>query len=76
MAGYVIADVSVKDAAGFEEYRKLVPATVQKYGGKFLVLEFPSLAEARRWYFSDEYKPAKEMRFRTALSNLLIVEGA
>lgn len=95
MAGYVIADVSVQDAAGFEEYRKLVPATVQKYGGKFLVrggalevlegawkparvvvLEFPSLAEARRWYFSDEYKPAKEMRLRTALSNVLIVEGA
>jgi len=27
----------VTDPAGFEEYRKQVPGTVEKYGGKFLV---------------------------------------
>jgi uncharacterized protein (DUF1330 family) len=37
MAGYVIAEVDVHDAALFEEYRKLVPATIDKYGGKYLV---------------------------------------
>lgn len=37
MAAYVIAEVEVTDAATYEEYRKLVPATVAKYGGKFLV---------------------------------------
>lgn len=37
MAGYVVAEVEVTDAATYEEYRKLVPATVAKYGGKFLV---------------------------------------
>jgi uncharacterized protein (DUF1330 family) len=37
MAGYVIAEVDVHDAALFEEYRKLVPATIAKYGGKYLV---------------------------------------
>lgn len=37
MAGYVIADVDVHDTAGFEEYRALVPATIEKYGGKYLV---------------------------------------
>ena len=37
MAGYVIANVDVKDQAGYEEYRKLVPATVAKYGGKYVV---------------------------------------
>jgi uncharacterized protein (DUF1330 family) len=95
MAGYVIANVEVKDAAGYEEYRKLVPATIQKYGGKYLVrggphetfegawkpsrlviLEFSSVEQAKRWYFSDEYKPAKEIRFRAAMSNMVIVEGA
>ncbi|MEO8718876.1 MAG: DUF1330 domain-containing protein [Burkholderiales bacterium] len=37
MAGYVIAEVEVTDPATYEEYRKLVPATVARYGGKFLV---------------------------------------
>jgi len=37
MAGYVIAEVDVHDAALFEEYRKLVPATIAQYGGKYLV---------------------------------------
>jgi len=36
MPGYVIAEVDVTDPTAFEEYRKQVPATVQKYGGKFL----------------------------------------
>ncbi len=37
MAGYVIADVEVTDEALFEEYRKLVPATVEAYGGRYVV---------------------------------------
>ena len=37
MAGYVIAEVDVHDQALFEEYRKLVPATIAQYGGKYLV---------------------------------------
>ena len=37
MAGYVVAEVEVTDPAIYEEYRKLVPATIAKYGGKFLV---------------------------------------
>ena len=37
MAGYVIAEVDVHDAALFDEYRKQVPATIAKYGGKYLV---------------------------------------
>ncbi|MBI2161050.1 MAG: DUF1330 domain-containing protein [Candidatus Rokubacteria bacterium] len=95
MAGYVIADVNVTNAAAYEEYRKLVPASIQKYGGKYLVrggkheklegtwtpsrlvvIEFESVEQARRWYLSDEYRRAKEVRQRTALSNVIIVEGA
>ena len=37
MAGYVIADVDVKDAEAYDEYRKLVAPTIEKYGGKFVV---------------------------------------
>jgi len=95
MAAYVIGNVDVKDPAGYEEYRKLVPATIQKYGGKYLVrggafeklegawqpkrlvvLEFPSLEQAKRWYDSEEYRPAKALRHRLAASDLIVVEGA
>ena len=37
MPSYFIVDNEVTDRAGFEEYRKQVPGTVEKYGGKFLV---------------------------------------
>lgn len=36
MAGYVIADVDVTDPELFAEYGKLVSATVEQYGGKYL----------------------------------------
>jgi len=36
MAGYVIAEVEVRDPVLYEEYRKLVPATIAQYGGKYL----------------------------------------
>jgi uncharacterized protein (DUF1330 family) len=34
---YVIAEVDVTDPATYEEYRKLVPPTIARHGGKFLV---------------------------------------
>jgi uncharacterized protein (DUF1330 family) len=37
MPAYFIVDNEVTDSAGFEEYRKQVPVTVEKYGGRFLV---------------------------------------
>jgi uncharacterized protein (DUF1330 family) len=37
MPASCIVDIDVADPAAFEEYRKAVPATVEKYGGKFLV---------------------------------------
>jgi uncharacterized protein (DUF1330 family) len=36
MPAYVIADVEVLDAAGYEEYRQKVPATIAAYGGRYL----------------------------------------
>ena len=94
MAAYVIANVDVTDAAAYEEYRKLVPATIDKYGGKYLarggatevkegdwtparlvILEFPSLDQAKRWYASPEYAPALAIRQRASKSKLIFVEG-
>jgi uncharacterized protein (DUF1330 family) len=37
MAAYLFAEITVTDPTAYEEYRKLVGATVEKYGGKFLV---------------------------------------
>ena len=37
MAGYVIVEIEVTDPLGYEEYKKLVGATVAKYGGKYIV---------------------------------------
>lgn len=94
MPAYIIADVTVTDPATMEEYRKRVPATLAKYGGRFIVrggahqtlegdlkpnrlvvLEFPSLEQARRWYDSEEYREPKAMRLRAGRTNLVIVDG-
>lgn len=37
MSAYAIVDVAVKDADKYEEYRKAVVPTVDKFGGKFVV---------------------------------------
>lgn len=42
---------------------------------RFVILEFPSLAQLKAWYNSPEYRPLLEIRKRTALSNVIIVEG-
>jgi uncharacterized protein (DUF1330 family) len=36
MAAYVLANLEVTDAAGFAPYREAVPATIAKYGGRYL----------------------------------------
>jgi uncharacterized protein (DUF1330 family) len=94
MPAYVIADVTVTDAATMEEYRKQVPATIAKYRGRYLVrggahqtlegewkpsrlivLEFPTLAQAQRWYDCEEYKGPKALRMKAGRTKLVIVDG-
>ena len=94
MAAYVIAEVNVTDPMLYEDYKKMVPATVQKYGGRFavrggavevkegswtptrlVVLEFPTMEQARRWYHSPEYAPALALRLKAANSKLILVDG-
>lgn len=94
MAAYVIVEIEVTDAVGYEAYRKLAGPAVSAYGGKFLVrggttvtlegnwqpkrlvvLEFPSLEQARIWWDSAEYRAAREIRERTAATRMVVAEG-
>ena len=37
MSVYMVVDIEVKDQEAYEEYRKLVPPLIEKYGGRYLV---------------------------------------
>jgi uncharacterized protein (DUF1330 family) len=37
MPAYVIAEVTVTDPQGFEQYRQMVPPTIAQYGGRYVV---------------------------------------
>ncbi|MHA1563669.1 MAG: DUF1330 domain-containing protein [Alphaproteobacteria bacterium] len=37
MAAYLIADLTVHDPVGVEEYRQRVPAVIAQFGGRYLV---------------------------------------
>ncbi len=37
MPAYLIANITVHDAAGFEAYRAAVPAVIARFGGRYLV---------------------------------------
>ena len=36
MTAYVIVDIDVHDPVGYEEYKRLAPAAVELYGGKYI----------------------------------------
>ena len=37
MAAYIIVDVTISDPVAYEEYKKLTPASIAAYDGKFIV---------------------------------------
>lgn len=37
MAAYLVVDIDVTNPAQFEEYKKLAPAAIAKYGGRYLI---------------------------------------
>ena len=95
MSAYVIADVQITDAAGYEPYRPLAAASIARFGGRFLVrggkadllegapapartvvIEFPDIETARRWYDSAEYQTALKIRQAASTGRLILVEGA
>ncbi len=54
-------------------------AVDSKEGGwvpkRVVVLEFPSMVQARKWYHSPEYKPLLDMRLKAANAKLILVES-
>jgi len=95
MAAYFFFDLlEVTDEAKLGKYREGVAATVEKYGGRYLViggkcnrvegswsptfpvmLEFPSLEQAHRWYDSAEYRPLLKLRLDAARGHAFFIEG-
>ena len=93
-AAYVLAEIEVKNPEGYREYTTAVPATIAKYGGRFLVrggateglegdwpqrrrviIEFPSVEAAKRWWNSPEYEKPRQMRRANSEGRLLLLEG-
>jgi uncharacterized protein (DUF1330 family) len=94
MSAFVVVQVEVKDPARYEAYKRMVPPTLEKFGGRFVVrggpvhvmegtwapkrfvlVEFPSVEQAKAWWSSPEYADAKALRQATAESQMIIVEG-
>jgi uncharacterized protein (DUF1330 family) len=94
MAAYLIANIDITDAQNYKTYIQMVPASIEKFGGKYLVrggkfenlegdwqpkrlviIEFPSFEQAKLWYESEDYRDAKDIRIRSSLSELTLVEG-
>lgn len=42
---------------------------------RLTILKFDSVAQAKAWYESPEYRPLRDLRKKTTKSKLLIVEG-
>ena len=94
MSAYVIVQVDVKDPTRYEDYKKMVPPSLEKFGGRFIVrggkthtlegdwapkrfvmVEFPSVEQAKAWWHSPEYRAARDLRWATAESQMIIAEG-
>ena len=58
MAVYLICDVDVKDAAGYEAYKAQVPAFIRKHGGEYLV------RGGAHEVIEGEWKPTRLVMFR------------
>lgn len=42
---------------------------------RLVIIEFPSLEQAKAWWDSDEYRPARDLRQGTSNGTLFLVDG-
>ena len=94
MAAYIVVQVDIKDPVRYADYRNMVPGSLAKYGGRFVVrggqtdtlegdwapkrfviVEFPSVEQAKAWWASPEYAEAKALRQATAETQMIVAEG-
>lgn len=43
---------------------------------RVVILQFESVEQAKKWWASKEYSVAKQVRHKTAVTNMIVVEGA
>ena len=94
MSAFIVVEVEVLDKERYETYKRMVPPSLEAYGGRFLVrgggvetlegewapkrlviLEFPSIEQAKAWWGSEEYSEAKALRQATASTQMVLAEG-
>jgi uncharacterized protein (DUF1330 family) len=94
MKGYAIVRVKISDEDRYAEYRPGALASLEPYGGRYLVrggatecvegswdvdrtvvIEFPSLDQARAWYRSDGYQQVAAIRREASTADIVLVEG-
>lgn len=94
MTAYAMAHIrSIDQNAEVVEYLLKIDATLQAYGGRFLVhgevpevldgdfpgvivvIEFPDVDAARRWYASDGYQEIADFRIRNSEGGAFVVDG-
>jgi len=49
MSVYMVIDITVQDAETYAEYMERVPATVEKYGGRYVVRGGPVIPLTGNW---------------------------
>ncbi len=42
---------------------------------RLVIIEFPSLEQAKAWWDSEEYRPARDLRQATSNGTLFVVDG-
>ena len=94
MPAYVVVEISIEDAGVYERYKALAPASIARYGGRYIargghsealegewdpcrvvILEFESVARAKQWLESPEYKEARSLRHASAHTQMIVVDG-
>ena len=94
MSAYIIVEVKITNVTEYEEYKKLTPASLLAFDGKFIVrggsaetlegdcnpgrivvLEFPTVDHAKKWWNSAQYAEVKIIRQRSANTQMILVEG-
>jgi uncharacterized protein (DUF1330 family) len=91
--GYMIANYTIKDQAGYQKYMQEAGTLAPRFGGKIIVFnlnakavegvpkrvmaiaEFPSVADAQRFYDSPEYTAARKFRIASTEGSVVITEG-
>ena len=94
MRAYIVLEIEVVDPVKYDKYRQISGASIEQYGGRFIVrggklevlegdwapkrlvvLEFPSADQAKAWFNSPEYAPAKAIRKEAARAKVIVVDG-